>query len=151
MGPIDQRTGDSAICSSFLCSFQLFSPLLVQRKLLPKMNFMLSSVSSTLFQTLPLLYFSFLLFYFSSQSCIILAGLCLWYSFSYFLPSHPSQPYLPLSYLSTPWATFRLLAQSASFKCCHQQRKEVISGSPGEQLGLPVTFLALATMVGHNN
>ena len=147
MGPINQRTGDSAICSSFLCSFQLFSPLPVQRKLLPKLTLMLSSVSFTLFQTFPLPYFSFLLFCFSSQSCIILAGLCLWYHFSHFLHLHPSYSYLPLSYLSMLWVAFRLLAQSASFKCCYRWRKEIMPGSPGEQSGLLITFLALTTMV----
>lgn len=65
MGPINQSTADSAICSSFLCSFQFFSPLPVPRKLLPKLTLLLSSVSVTLpdFSTFILLILALLLLF----------------------------------------------------------------------------------------
>lgn len=143
MGPINQRTGDSALCSSFFCSLQFFSHLHVRKKLLSKLTLILSSVS-----------FRFFHFYTShSQSSASLHDPTLswqafvWYNFSYFLSLYPSQSYLPLPYLSTLRAASGLLAQSASFKCCHQQRKELMSCSPGEESGLLVTFLVSATMV----
>lgn len=58
MGPINQRTGDC--CLYFISLF--FSALLsihVLRKQLPTLTLILSSVSFTLFLSLPLLYFSF--------------------------------------------------------------------------------------------
>lgn len=106
---INHRDGDSAICSSFLCSFQLFPPP-CSKGTATKVNpyaflcffHSLPDFSTSILLILALLLLFAILHYLGRPLSLV--------SFLLLSALTPSYSYLPLSYLSALWAAFMLLA-----------------------------------------